>query len=176
MFFDQLPDILDRLAGSLQAGFSLPQAVGFIAGNLPEPSATEIKRLYQQIQFGSTVEEALGKLYARKSNQAVHLLVEGLSLQRQVGGNIVDMMFDLADLVRQKVELKSQVQTLTSQGRISALVLALLLPVSLGLLSLFPGYIDVLFDTRTGNLVLIGAGCLELIGAVIIYELIKVDT
>ena len=174
-FYDQLPDLLDRLAGSLQAGFSLSQAIGFVAGNLPEPSASEMKHVFQRIQFGSTVEESLRELYDRRSDEAVRLLVEGLSLQCQVGGNIVELMFNLADLVRQKVELKNQIQTLTAQGRISALVLALLLPVSLGLLSLFPGYISVLFETRIGNLVLVSAGCLEVIGAAIIYELIRVD-
>lgn len=175
LFQAQLPDTLDRLAGSLQAGFSLPQAIGFIAANLPEPSAAEISRVYQQINIGYPVEEALEMLYQRQPIEEVRLWVAGLTLQKQVGGNMAEMMFEMADIVRKRVELKSQVQTLTAQGRVSALVLALLIPVSLGLLSLFPGYIEVLFDTRAGNLVLITAGSLELLGAGIIFQLIKVE-
>ena len=133
-----------------------------------------MSRVFQRIQFGSQVEDAFETLYQRHATEEIRFLIEGLSLQRQVGGNLPQMMFEIADIVRRKVSLKKQIQTLTAQGRISAVVLALLLPVSLGLLSFFPGYIDVLFETRIGNLVLITAGCLEIIGASIIYKLIKV--
>ena len=71
--------------------------------------------------------------------------------------------------------LEKEVRTMTSQGRLSAVVIALLVPVSLGTLSMFPGYTDVLFDTTIGNLVLITAGILELIGGVIVIRLIRIE-
>jgi len=77
--------------------------------------------------------------------------------------------------VRKRVELENEVRTMTAQGRLSAVVLALLVPVSLGLLSMFPGFTDVLFNTTVGNLVLITAGILELLGAAIVIRLIRIE-
>jgi tight adherence protein B len=103
------------------------------------------------------------------------VLVEGLTLQRQVGGNMAAMMREMADLVRSRGELENEVRTMTAQGRLSAVVIALLVPVSLILLSLFPGYTDVLFKTTIGNLVLVAAGMLELLGAVIVARLVRIE-
>jgi len=175
LFQDQFPGVLDRLADSLQAGFSLAQAFAFVVPNLSQPSSTEMQRISNQITMGFSVDQALRGLYARHSNEDVRLLVEGLTLQRQVGGNMSAMMRDMADVVRKRVELENEVRTMTAQGRLSAVVIALLVPVSLGLLSTFPGYIDVLFHSTIGNLVLIAAGVLELIGAVIVARLIRIE-
>jgi tight adherence protein B len=175
LFHDQFPDVLDRLADSLQAGFSLPQAIAFIIPNLSQPSSSEMERISGQIKLGFTVDQALRDLYERRPSEDVRVLVEGLTLQRQVGGNMAAMMREMADLVRKRVEFENEVQTMTAQGRLSAVVIALLVPVSLGLLSLFPGYTDVLFNTTIGNLVLITAGILELIGAAIVSRLIRIE-
>ncbi len=175
LFQDQFPGVLDRLADSLQAGFSLPLALEFIAPNLSEPSASEMGRIFTQIQIGFSVEQALAALYQRRPNEDVRLLVEGISLQRQIGGNMIEMMREIAKMVRERVDLEKEVRTMTSQGRLSAVVIALLVPVSLGILSMFPGYTDVLFETIVGNLVLIAAGILELIGGLIVIRLIRIE-
>ena len=175
LFQDQFPSLLDRLADSLQAGFSLPQAIEFVVPNLSQPSSSEMAQISSQIQIGFTVDQALEELYQRRSNEDVRLLVEGLRLQRQVGGNMAEMMREMAELVRKRVELGNEVRTMTAQGRLSAVVIALLVPVSLGLLSMFPGYTDVLFNSTIGNLVLIAAGILELIGAAIVIRLIRIE-
>ncbi len=175
LFQDQFPGVLDRLADSLQAGFSLSQAIEFMAPNLSEPSASEMTRIFTQVQIGFSVDQALLALYQRHPNDDVKLLVEGINLQRQTGGNMIVMIREISGLVRQRVELGKEIRTMTSQGRLSAVVIALLVPVSLGLLSLFPGYTEVLFETTIGNLVLISAGILELIGALIVIRLIRIE-
>ncbi len=175
LFQDQFPSVLDRLADSLQAGFSLPQAIEFVVPNLSQPSASEMAQISDQIQIGFTVNQALEELYQRRPNEDVRLLVEGLTLQRQVGGNMAEMMREMAEMVRRRVELENEVRTMTAQGRLSAVVIALLVPGSLGLLSMFPGYTDVLFNTTVGNLVLITAGILEMIGAAIVIRLIRIE-
>ena len=173
-FSDQFPDVLDRLADSLQAGFSLPQAVDFVIPNLPEPSSTEMAQVSQQIILGFTIDEALHELYKRHPTEDTRLLVEGLTLQRQVGGDMPAMMREMASFVRERVKLENEVRTLTTQGRLSAVVIALLVPVSIGFLSMFQGYTDVLFQTYIGNLVLITAGILELMGAAIVARLVRI--
>ncbi len=175
LFQDQFPGVLDRLADSLQAGFSLSQALEFFAPNLSEPSASEMTRICTQLQIGFSIEQALTSLYQRRPNEDVRLLVEGIKLQRQVGGNMIEMIREIGKLIRDRVDLENEIQTMTAQGRLSAIVIALLVPVSLGLLSFFPGYTDVLFKTTIGNLVLIAAGILELIGAIIVVRLIRIE-
>jgi tight adherence protein B len=175
LFHDQFPGVLERLADSLQAGFSLSQAIEFMAPNLSEPSASEMTRIFTQIQIGFSVEQALMALYRRRPDDDVKLLVEGINLQRQTGGNMIEMVRDIAGLVRERVELGKEIRTMTSQGRLSAVVIALLVPVSLGILSMFPGYTEVLFETTIGNLVLISAGILELIGALIVIRLVRIE-
>ena len=175
LFQDQFPGVLERLADSLQAGFSLLQAIEFMAPNLPEPSATDITRVFTQIQIGYSIEQALSALYQRHPNDDTRLLVEGITLQQQTGGDMIEMIREIAELVRQRVELEKEIRTLTSQGRLSAVVIALLVPVSLGILSIFPGYTDVLFETTIGNLILISAGILEVIGALIVSRLIRIE-
>lgn len=174
-FQDQFPTVLERLADSLQAGFSFMQAIEFMVPNLSQPAAGEMARVADQIQLGFSVDQALQDLHRRRPNQDIHFLVEGLTLQRQVGGDMASMMRKMAQLVRNRVELKNEVKTKTAQGRLSAVVIALLVPVSLGLLSLFPGYTDVLFKTTIGNLVLIISGVLELLGAVLVARLIRIE-
>jgi len=174
-FGDQFPDVLDRLSDALQAGFSLPQAFDFVVPNLLEPSASEMSRMASQIALGYAIDEALTELYHRRPSEDVRLLVEGLTLQRQVGGDMPTMMREMATYVRGRVELENEVRTLTAQGRLSAIVIALLVPVSIGILSLFPGYTEVLFQTTMGNMVLIAAGILELIGAAIVARLVQID-
>ena len=175
LFQDQFPGVLGHLADSLQAGFSLLQAIEFMAPNLPEPSSSDITRVFTQIQLGYSVEQALTALYQRHPNDDTRLLVEGITLQRQTGGDMIEMIREIAGLVRQRVELEKEIRTLTSQGRLSAVVIALLVPVSLGILSIFPGYTDVLFETTVGNLILISAGVLEVIGALIVSRLIRIE-
>ncbi|MGB2963991.1 MAG: type II secretion system F family protein [Anaerolineales bacterium] len=175
LFQDQLPDLLDRLVDCLQAGFSFPQAVDFIAPNLSNPSASEMKHIAGQISTGLSVEQALRDLHSRCPSEDVRLFVEGVILQRQVGGNMTSMMLEMADIVRNRIELENQVRTKSAQGRLSAIVLALMVPVSLILLSTFQGYTDSLFNTVIGNFVLIIAGTLELIGAVIVSRLIRIE-
>jgi tight adherence protein B len=175
LFQDQFPAVLERLADSLQAGFSLPQAIEFVVPNLSDPSSGEMGRITDQIRLGYTVDQALRDLYRRRPNEDVRVLVEGLTLQRQVGGNMSSMMREMANLVRNRVELENEVRTMTAQGRLSAVVIALLVPVSLGLLSLFPGYTEVLFNTTIGNLVLVVAGILELLGAVLVARLVRIE-
>lgn len=85
------------------------------------------------------------------------------------------LMRELAGFMRSRVTLENEVRTLTAQGRLSAIVIALLVPFSVGLLSFFPGYVDILFQTDIGNMVLVAAGILELIGTGIILRVIRLE-
>ncbi|MFL7813547.1 MAG: type II secretion system F family protein [Anaerolineales bacterium] len=175
LFHDQFPAVLERLSDSLEAGFSLTQAIEFVVPNLSQPSSNEMALIVHHIRLGFTVDQALMELYQRRPIEDVRIFVEGLTLQRLVGGDISAMMRDLAQLVRSRVELENETKTLTAQGRLSAVVIALLVPISLGTLSLFPGYTDVLYKSTIGNLVLVAAGVLELLGTVLVARVIRIE-
>jgi tight adherence protein B len=172
---DQFPDLVERLADSLQAGYTLPQAVHFIGPNLLEPSSTEMIRVSRKIKIGVSPSAALLELYQKHPFEDLKLLIEILKLHQKVGGDIVKMIRELAAVVRERIELEKDVRSLTAQGRLSALVITLLVPVSLVILAFFPGYIEVLFQTTAGNLVLMTAVILDGIGALIVRRLIRVE-
>lgn len=174
-FGEQLPDLLDRLADCLEAGFSLSQAFEFVRPNMPEPSSTETQIVVRQINLGYSVDQALEELGRRRPGPELELLIEGLVLQRQLGGNMPDLMRNLAGFVRMRQNLEAEVRTLTAQGRLSAVVIALLVPASLVLLSFFPGYVTVLLRTTIGNLILVAAALLELLGAAIVARVVRVE-
>lgn len=174
-FREQFPDLLERLADSLGAGLSVSQAVEFVIPNLSDPWAEEMDRIARQLKLGLTLDQALEGLLSRRPTDDVRLFREGIMLQQQVGGNLVQMMQDMAGVVRERLELEKEVATLTAQGRLSAVIITLLVPVSLGILAFFPGYIDVLFRTSIGNLVLIAAVVMDMMGGIIVSRLIRIE-
>lgn len=174
-FQDQFSSLIDRLADSLQAGYTLPQAIHFVGPGLLEPSCSEMHRVDKMLQMGFPLAEALGDLQHRHSFEDLTLFVETLKLHQKVGGDIVRMFRELAEVVRERIELEKEIRTLTAQGRLSAVVITLLVPVSLGVLAFFPGYIDILFQTTPGNLVLISAVLLDGLGAIIVRRLIQIE-
>jgi len=174
-FHDQLPEALDRLADALQAGFSFFQAVDFIHPNVDEPMRTELERIGIHVRLGRPLEEAFEDLYRRYSSPEMHMLVKGLRVQRRVGGNLTELLRRLAFLVRERITLEHEVRTLTAQGRLSAWVIVLLVPVSLFLLRFFPTYHHFLWNTSAGNLVLGIVVLLEVAGFFVIRRILRVE-
>ena len=175
LFRLQFPSMLDKLSDALAAGFSLTQAVDFIIPNLSEPLRSEMDQISTRIRLGYTQKDAWDLLIDHRPSEDVLFFVEGLNLHHQVGGNLPQMMRNLAGYINQRAELSKDIQTMTAQGRLSAIVISGLVPVSLGLLAFFPGYVDVLFRTSAGNYVLLIAVILQLLGAILVRRLIRME-
>lgn len=172
---DQLPLALDALAAGLAAGLSFQQAIAFAASELPQPMAGVLKRASLRLRLGRALDEALSTLKEDNTQEMMALAVEGIQLQRQFGGDLVGMLNETAGLLRERLELEREVQAVTSQGRLSGAVVAGLVPVSAGLLLLTnPRYIDVLFDTLIGQLLLVAAMALQLVGWAILSGLVRI--
>ncbi len=174
-FIDQFPIILEQLSDSLTAGLSFLQAVEFVIPNLPQPSSSEMVTLYKQLVLGFSIDEGLNDLFSRFPSENIKLLIVGIAVQQNAGGDIAEMMRDMAITARDRVNLRNEIMSLTAQGRLTAIVIALLIPLSLGLLSFLPGYSEVLFATTTGNLILIIITCMELLGTIIVIRLVRVE-
>lgn len=175
-FSEQFPGGLDALAGGLGAGFSLPQAVDFARGELGEPIAEVFHRLHRRLMLGWTIDAALADMLDQHNEEGMELVVEGIRLQRQFGGDLIRMLEDAAVLLRDREELDREVRAITSQGRLSGWVIAGLVPVSAGILFLTnPGYIDVLFDTLIGQVLMVIVLVLQLIGWAVISRLVRIQ-
>ncbi len=174
-FHEQMPDFLDRVADALQAGFSLPQALNFIAPNLAEPMRTEVYAIVRRMELGVPLAEAFQPTSQRYPSTEMQMLIQGLHLQHRIGGNLVELLRQMSALVRERVVLENEIRTWTAQGRLSAWVMVLLVPISLVLLRFFPTYHQVLWNTLPGNLVLVLAILLQIMGALLIRRLLRVE-
>ncbi len=175
LFNDQLPQALDSLAAGLAAGLSFPQAVEFSRQELPDPVRNVMGKLSRRMALGIPVEEALRSLLVERPEESLALVIEGIVLQRRFGGDLVRMLEETADLLRERLDLEREVQTVTTQGRFSGIVIAALVPVSATILLLFnPAYIDVLFETIEGQVLLVIALLLLFVGWWIISRMVRV--
>jgi|Deesub1362A_J573_1020465.scaffolds.fasta_scaffold08007_4 tight adherence protein B len=174
-FGEQLPLALDALAAGLSAGLSFPQAVDYAARELPDPVGGAFERLSRRMELGLPVEEAMQKMHAEHPDESLALVLDGISLQRQFGGDLVEMLEETARLLRERVELEREVRAITAQGRLSGWVVAALVPVSAAIL-LFtnPLYINVLFETVVGQALTVLALMMQLVGLWIISRLIRI--
>ena len=141
-FSDQLPDTIVLMANALRAGMSLLQSMDMVAREAAPPISEEFGRVVREIGLGLSPEEALEHLKRRMRSDDVALLVTGMNVQSQVGGNLAGLLDGIAEAVRERVRLKGEVRTLTTQQRYSGYLLAVMPVIAAVLLALVnPSYI-----------------------------------
>jgi tight adherence protein B len=175
-FQEQLPDTLTLLAGTLRAGYSLPQGFDAVANEVADPMGVELRRAMTETQLGRELEDALANLAERMSSEDFSWVVMALGIQREVGGNLAEVLISVADTMIQRERLRREVNALTAEGRVSAAMLSLMPPL-LGVVMWFlnPEYIGVLFSESLG-LILLGAGVLSgMIGLFWMRKVIDVE-
>jgi len=174
-FGEQLPQVMDALSAGLSAGLSFPQAVVYAAEELTAPASEALRGLSRQIALGFPLEQGLDRLLDAYPEESLGLVVDGIHLQRQFGGDLVRMLSETGERLRERVELEQEIRAVTAQGRLSGWVLVALVPASAALLlGSNPRYIDVLFDTWIGQALLVFALILQLTGWVVISRLMRI--
>ena len=175
-FADQLPDLLQLVAGSLQSGFSLPQALDAVVREDTQPSAGEFSRALAETRIGSDVEDALERVADRMDSTDLRWAVMAIRIQRSVGGNLVEVLRNTVDMMRERSGLRRHVRALSAEGRLSAYIL-IGMPVVVGgwLFLSRGGYMRPLYTTPFGLGMLIGAGVLVVLGTVWMRNVIKVE-
>lgn len=175
-FNRQIGDSLSVMSNALRAGFSFMQAMEMVSREMPNPIAHEFARTYREINLGMPTEEALQKMVKRVGSDDLDLLVTAVLIQRQVGGNLAEVLDNISDTIRERIRIKGEVRTLTAQGRISGLIIGLIPPVLVVLLFLInPGYMNPLFRTQAGWMMLAGGAVTEMIGILLIKRIINID-
>lgn len=175
-FDNQLSDALLVLANSLRAGFSLLQAMEMVSQEMPNPISGEFQLALREMTYGTATEAALIHLSERVDSDVLDLLVTAMLIQRQVGGNLAEVLLNIHATIQERLRIQQEIKTLTAQGRMSGYIIAALPFGIAAILSVVnPNYLMVLFKNPIGWAMI--AGCLvsQLIGFVIIRKIITIE-
>jgi tight adherence protein B len=175
-FADQLPDALAMIASSLRAGFTVSQSLERLAQQDTEPLGSEMARALAQTRIGVSIEDALDQVADRMECPDMHWVVMTIRIQREVGGNLAEVIETTMETMRERSRLRRHVRALSAEGRLSAYVL-IALPILLcgGMMIFNPEYLAPLFDTPLGLGMLIAAGFSLALGWFWISNMIKID-
>jgi tight adherence protein B len=175
-FENQLPDTLTLISTSLRAGYSLLQAVEAVAAEAPDPTAREFGRAIAEARLGRSVTEALDGITARTQSKDFEWAVMAIEIQREVGGNLAEVLQTVADTMLQRNRLRGEIKALTAEGRISAFVLGSL-PFVMGMFlwATNRDYIAPLFE-ETFGLIALGVGVVLMAGGIFwLRKIIDID-
>ncbi|MDJ0791761.1 MAG: type II secretion system F family protein [Acidimicrobiia bacterium] len=175
-FETQLPDTLNLLATSLRAGYSLLQAVEAVGQEAPEPTRREFGRAMAEIRLGRPINDALSDIAERMDSQDFEWTVMAIGIQREVGGNLAEVLQTTSETMVQRNRLRREMKALTAEGRISAYVLAALPLLLFGAITVInPDYLKPMLENTIG-LVVMGAGIVFIgIGIYWMSRIVKVD-
>lgn len=170
-FAEQLPEALTIMSNALIAGSSTIQALEQAALEIKPPLGPELRRVVEEVRVGRSLEEALMSLLRRAPGEELEAVIASFLIQRRTGGNLAELLFDTAALLREDLRLKSEARILTSQARFSAQVVGALPMAVLGFFFFFnPSYVAPLFTTTVGLVLLTAALVLELVGFFVIQR------
>ena len=174
-FLEQMPDGLDMMSQSLQAGLGLTQAMVFVAKEMPDPLGTEFSVFIEEVNLGLPLADALKKLEERMALPEVRLFNTALMVQREVGGSLAELLNKLADIIRDRFRIERLIKSLTGQNRMSAWTVCSIPPF----LAVFffirePEMMNDMLNDPMGRGMLAAALFLEILGIIVFRKLIKV--
>jgi len=175
-FSEQLPDVLQLIAGSLQSGFSLPQALDAVVREDTQPAAAEFSRALAEARIGADLEDALQRIADRMDSTDLRWTVMAIRIQRQVGGNLAEVLLTTMGTMRERAFLRRQVRALSAEGRLSAYIL-IALPILVGAWFFYsdPKYMRILYTTVPGLIMFVGSAALVVLGGFWMRRLIDIE-
>jgi tight adherence protein B len=178
-FDNQLGDMLNLMVNGLRAGFSTLQAMEAVSRELPSPISEEFRRVVQEMQLGISMDDALEHLLRRINSEDLDLVITAINVQREVGGNLAEILDTISYTIRERVRIKGEISALTAQGRATAWVIAAL-PIVLVLLLFLLNreYIMQFFNPETrscGIPILVIAGIMVVSGFIATQKIVAID-
>jgi len=173
---EQLADVLSILASSLRAGHGFLQSLDQVASEISEPSASEFHRVVSEIRLGRPIDEAMIAMADRIGSEDMRWAVIAVNIQREVGGNLAEVLDIVAKTVRERAYIHRQVRVLSAEGRISIAILAAL-PIGLFLYLAItnPDYVTPLFKDPIGQIMLICGATLMGLGILVMKRIVRID-
>lgn len=174
-FSAQLDDTLQLISGSLRAGYGLVQALDGVARDLEEPTSEEFARIVNETRLGRDLGPALEQTADRMRSDDFRWAAQAIMINRETGGNLAEVLENVAGTIRERNEIRRQVQALSAEGRLSATVLSLLpIVVFVAVLLLQPTYFTIFFTTIVGVLALGACLVLLTVGIFWMYRVTRV--
>jgi tight adherence protein B len=173
-FEDQLPDILITMAASLKAGHSFKQGLQSVVDEGQEPAAKELRRVLTDTQLGRPMDQALQETADRIGSKNFSFVVTSVNIQRQVGGSLAGLFDMVADTVRDRQQFARKIRSLTAMGRASAYVLVgLPFFIALALTVLNPTYMDPLYHSHAGHMLMVGGVTMIAFGSLLLRKVVS---
>lgn len=175
-FMNQLGDMLNMIANALRAGFSFTQAMEHVAREMDDPVRFEVNKVVRDISVGVTMEDALNSMTRRVQSPDFNLVVSAVLIQRQVGGNLAQILDVISETINERIRMRREVSALTAQGRMSGIILVAL-PFALAALlqAINPHYLEPLFNEPLGRMAIGGVLVMMLIGCLVIRKIVDID-
>jgi tight adherence protein B len=175
-FEEQVPEGLDLIARALKAGHAFATGLKMVADEMPEPVGPEFRKTFDEQNFGLPLKDALDNLTHRVPHLDVRFFATAVLIQRETGGNLSEILENLAHVVRERFKILRQVRVYTAHGRFTGYVL-LALPAVLCIALAFinPDHMNLLFRNPMGQMMLGGALVMQFIGYMWIKQVIKIE-
>jgi tight adherence protein B len=176
-FETQLPDTLGLWVNALRSGYSVLQAMEAISRDAPDPTKLEFERVVREVQLGINMDDALAHMVERIQSEDLDLVVTAVNIQREVGGNLAEILEVISHTIRERIKLKGEVRVITSQGRMTGYLISFL-PIGLAFFLNFtsPGYMGAMFENRACGWPLLGLGLALIgIGTAIIQKIVDIE-
>lgn len=171
----QLTEAISILCNALRAGHSFQGAMNNISNEMSGTVAEEFGRVFRETQHGMTLEDSLNRMVERTGSSALEMLCTAIIIQRDVGGNLAEVLDNISGTIQAKLSLKAEVKTRTASGRLSGyMVGALPIILLLAMNSINPDYCSMLFNTRAGHYMLLIGGAMELLGFLVIMKMVSI--
>ena len=175
-FEDQFPESIDLIARALRAGHALPTGIGMVADEMPAPVGTEFRILYDEQNFGLTLPDAMRNFGARVPLLDARFFVTAVLTQRESGGNLAEVLDNLAQVIRDRFKVKRQVQVISAHGRITGVILSALPPcLAVAIMFISPTHLQVLTHDPIGREMIIAAVIMQVVGTIIIRKLCDIE-
>jgi tight adherence protein B len=175
-FEEGLPEALDLICSALRVGHSLNSALGLVTRECPDPVGPEFRVTFDEQNYGLELKTALENMLNRVPVQDLRIVVTGILIQKESGGNLAEVLEKTAEVIRERFRLKRQVMTHTAQGRLTGIVLTLL-PIVLGCALYFinPDMMSLLWKREIGIKLLYAASAMIVVGGLIIRKIVNME-
>lgn len=175
-FLLELPDAIDVMVRGLKSGLPITEMITTVADDFEGPVGEEFRNIANAITIGHNLEDALWDTASRIDVPEFNFLAVSVGLQRETGGNLTETLRNLSDLLRKRQQMRLKIRALSSEARASAYIIGCLPFVMLGVLYVMnPDYIGRMFEDTTGHYMLAGGVLSELIGAAVMFKMVRFE-
>lgn len=174
-FSNQLGDALMIMGNCLRSGFSVQQSIERIVTDMPEPISEEFRLAIMEMDYGAPMDEVLASMALRMENKNLALVTTAISIQQKTGGNLSEIIDNVAATIRDRIHIRQTLKTLTAQGRASGMILGCLPMIALiGMTFMNPDYTNTFYTTSFGIKALLVAAVMEVAGFFMVYKIVNI--